>query len=234
MTNPSFHFFQLQKIDLRIDTIQKRLAEIERIRNDNAQLRILLDLLNEKTSQLENLKTKCQATAENAHKRKLKIEQSEASLYSGTIKNPKELQDVQTEISSLRNALAALEDIQLQEMLELEVAEDAALEAKKNVEACEIQLQSQFTALFAEEETSRIEMQKISQERVVVLEQINPEDVQKYDLLRKTKKGHAVSQVEEGSCSICGQTLTPAEFQLARSPSQMAFCPSCGRILYAG
>ncbi len=234
MPNPSFHFFQLQKIDLKIDAIQKRLFEINRLRNDNASLKSLSQIFYEKSSILDDLKNKNLATEEDVRKRKMKIEQSEASLYSGTIKNPKELQDLQAEIKSLKSALSSLEDTQLQQMLDIESAESFVLTAKADVDDCESQLQTQFASLFIEEKSALLEVEKISQERQVVLDQLNPNDLTTYNSLRKNKNGHAVSLVEEGSCSVCGQTLTPSAFQIARSPSQMAFCPSCGRILYAG
>ncbi|MGZ9220523.1 MAG: C4-type zinc ribbon domain-containing protein [Anaerolineales bacterium] len=39
--------------------------------------------------------------------------------------------------------------------------------------------------------------------------------------------------MSDGSCAACGTTLTPSQQQIARSTSQLIYCPSCGRILYA-
>jgi predicted nucleic acid-binding Zn-ribbon protein len=43
-------------------------------------------------------------------RQKVKIEQSESNLYSGNVKNPKELQDLQNEIAALKRYLITLED----------------------------------------------------------------------------------------------------------------------------
>jgi len=41
VANSTFHLFQLQKIDSRIDLLNKRLGEISAIRNNNAERKIL-------------------------------------------------------------------------------------------------------------------------------------------------------------------------------------------------
>ncbi|MFN2235225.1 MAG: C4-type zinc ribbon domain-containing protein [Anaerolineales bacterium] len=47
------------------------------------------------------------------------------------------------------------------------------------------------------------------------------------------RAGVAVAKVEDRACKACGSTLTASLNQAARSPSQIVFCDSCGRILYA-
>lgn len=234
MINPSFHLFQLQKIDLKIDVINKRLDEINRIRNDNSARKLIEQSVNEINSKLivqtkdyHNIEDKVQA-------KKLKIEQSESSLYSGTIKNPKELQDLQAEIRSLKTALSALEDDQLVKMMDQETTEKELSIAQTTLREFDAQLEIQYASLFTEEDIKKIELEKLMQERKAVLEQINPENLVIYQGLRKSKNGIALATIEDGCCTVCGSTLTPAECQAAKSPLRMAYCTSCGRILYAG
>ncbi len=54
---------------------------------------------------------------------KVKIEQTEATLYGGKVRNPKELQDLQNEAAALKRYLAVLEDRQLEQMIALEDVE---------------------------------------------------------------------------------------------------------------
>ena len=116
----AFHLAQLQKIDTELDQIQSRMAEIDQILSTNE----LLDQA-KKAEQIakQNIKTaqkSIQQTEEAIQKHRIKMETSEAALYGGKIRNPKELQDLQNEILSLKKIISALEDEQLDYMLTLE------------------------------------------------------------------------------------------------------------------
>ena len=71
-------------------------------------------------------------------------------------------------------------------------------------------------------------------ERHAVIQNLEEDALQKYETLRKTKRGLAVALVSEQACTGCGSTLTPADWQAARSPQRLVLCATCGRILYAG
>lgn len=234
MINPSFHLYQLQKIDLKIDVLSKRIEEIERIRSDNSSRTAIIQSLSAKTETLTSQKNAYTDIDNKVNAKKLKIEQSEASLYGGTIKNPKELQDLQAEIRSLKQAQAALEDEELQTMLDMESSEKEIGVIEKTLEDVDSQLKQQYSVLFSEESEKKTEIDRLNQERKAVLDQINPENLSLYQSLRKNKKGIALATIEDGCCTVCGSTLTPADCQTAKSPTKMATCSSCGRILYAG
>jgi uncharacterized protein len=234
MTNPSFHLFQLQKIDTRIDALSKRLNEIDRIRNDNSSRKQIEDTLTAINKTSSQQKMNYDAIEEKVHSKKLKIEQSESSLYGGLVKNPKELQDLQTEIKLLKQSVATLEDDQLQQLVDLESTEAQVNSIEKSLKDFDAKLAVEFSAFFAEEADKKIEKEKLLQERKAVLDQVNPEFLSTYQALRKAKNGIAVAAIEDGSCQVCGSTLTPADCQTAKSQSHMGTCSSCGRILYAG
>lgn len=234
MINPSFHLYQLQKIDLKIDALTGRLKEIDRIRNDNST-RLKIEKEISSIQGKINLQNKVYLEIEQkVHSKKMKIEQSESSLYGGTIKNPKELQDLQSEIRSLKQNLISLEDDQLQQMMEQETLEKELSQSQKSLVDLDSQLKIQFSSLLTEETEKKIELEKLKQERNAILDQIDLEKLNIYQTLRKTKNGIAMSTIEDGCCTVCGSTLTPADCQLAKSPIRMATCSSCGRILYAG
>ena len=77
-------------------------------------------------------------------------------------------------------------------------------------------------------------MDRLETERQAVVASISSDTLKLYERLRQQKRGLAVTTAKDASCDTCGATLTAAEWQLARSPGQMSYCPSCGRILYAG
>lgn len=234
LTNPSFHLYQLQKIDLKIDALTDRLIEIDRIRNDNST-RVQIEKEISSIQEKINLQNQVYLDIElKVQVKKLKIEQSESSLYGGAIKNPKELQDLQMEIRSLKQNLVSLEDDQLHQMMEQEKLEKDLSIVQNSLLDFDSQLKIQFSSLITEEMEKKSELEKLKQERIVILGQIDAEKLNMYQTLRKTKNGIALSTIEDGCCTVCGSTLTPADCQLAKSPIRMATCSSCGRILYAG
>lgn len=234
MTNPSFHLFQLQKIDSRIDALTKRLNEIDRLRNDNSFRMEIEKSLATVNDAYTHQKKNYDVIEEKVLAKRLKIEQSESSLYGGLVKNPKELQDLQTEIKSLKQSLATLEDDQLQQLVDMESTEAQVSTIDNSLKEFDAKLAIEFSALFAEEANKKLEKEKLLQERKAVLDQVKPEFLSTYQTLRKSKNGIAVAAIEDGSCQVCGSTLTPADCQTAKSPSHMGTCSSCGRILYAG
>ena len=234
MTNPSFHLFQLQKIDTRIDALTKRLIEIDRMRNDNSARMEIEQSLSAAEGIYSQQKMNYETIEEKVHAKKLKIEQSESSLYGGLVKNPKELQDLQTEIKSLKHAVSTLEDEQLEQLVEMETTEGQVININNSLTELDARLAVELSTFFSEEAEKKFEKEKLLQERKAVLDQVNPEFLVTYQALRKSKNGIAVTAIEEGSCQVCGSTLTPADCQTAKSPSRMATCSSCGRILYAG
>ena len=234
MTNPSFHLFQLQKIDTRIDALTKRLTEIDRMRNDNSARQEIEHALAQLNNAYAQQKKNYDLIEEKAHAKKMKIEQSESSLYGGLVKNPKELQDLQTEIKLLKQSVSTLEDEQLEQLVEMETTEAQVTSIQNSLTEFDAKLAIELSAFFVEEGEKKLEKEKLLHERKVVLDQVNPEFMATYQTLRKLKNGIAVAAIEDGSCQVCGSTLTPADCQTAKSPSRMATCSSCGRILYAG
>ena len=164
---------------------------------------------------------------------RIKIEQTEATLYSGTIRNPKELQDLQNEVAALKRFLDTLEERQLEAMLATDEATGKNQEAQKILGQYRAQAEKQQASLV--QERTQLESQKAAAEnqRLGAAKLIAPDDLAVYERLRKERAGVAVSGVKDRACNACGSTLTAALHQAARSPSQLVFCDMCGRILCA-
>lgn len=234
MTNPIFHLFQLQKLDIRLDALHSRLKEINVILSNDKSVIEAQEQFFLVSSILSETKKASGEIEEQIKIRKLKIEQSESSLYSGIIKNPKELQDVQKEIASIKSTIASLEDKELVKMVEIDDLEREYLIAENTLNLRKDQSLERNNELIIESNAHQQEISKIEIESKAILDQIPLDYQEKYKNLRARKKGIAISRVEDNSCSVCGSSLTPADCQLAKSSSNVVFCNSCGRILYAG
>lgn len=171
---------------------------------------------------------------ENVKQQRLKIEQSESTLYSGKVHNPKELQDIQNEVASLKRYLDVLEERQLEIMLE---DEEAAIQLKisqENLAKVQLEFKEKSNELITEREKLYTDMLRFQGEHQAAANNIPSEDIDLYMKLRKTRRGIAVSKVVEKTCSSCGSTINASLLDAARSPSEINTCDVCGRILYTG
>ena len=224
--------YRLQQTDSRMDRANTRIAEIQKIiENDEALQLVIAGAEKTKESFKEALHNLNNAESVVQDQR-LKIEQSEASLYSGVVKNPKELQDLQNEIAALKRHLAVLEDRLLDAMV---ACEDA--EATHQICSQQLEIERQRTAdhnsdLAQELNELTKEKEKLKAEHLAIAGSIAEDMIDLYENLRIQKRGVAVSLVADNTCGICGTTLTPAQAQAVRLSSQIYYCPTCGRILY--
>ena len=226
------HLYRIQQVDSQIDKAQKRLNDIQVALDDNAELRrAKAKLANAETESANTEHALRQAETETKAQR-IKIEQTEAMLYSGSIKNPKEIQDLQKKSVSLKKHLATLEDYQLEAMLAHEDNVDTLNTMQIALDALKARLVQQNSQLAGEQKTLNSEKERLSSERQAILPAIDAASLTLYNKLRKSKYGLAVTDLSNGVCNACGETLTPSLQQKVRSVSEMVFCPSCQRIIY--
>ena len=74
--------------------------------------------------------------------------------------------------------------------------------------------------------------QELQAKRDQFVRNIDAELLKRYDALKRTKQGRAVSKVEQNSCQWCRVILTPSELQRVRISKDLQSCSNCGRILY--
>jgi hypothetical protein len=225
--------YRLQLVDSRMDEIHMRLEEIRRILENDEELRQAKEQVAEGEAEHKLSLNRLKQAESEAEKQKVKIEQTEANLYSGNVKNPKELQDLQNESASLKRYLETLEERLLEAMLEEEATEQAKDEASGNLEKVQACLANQHIELTTEQDNLNKELQRLESERQAVRSPLDPSLLNAYENLRQQRRGVAVVEVSDGACAACGTTLTPSQRQSARSATQIFNCPTCGRILFA-
>jgi predicted nucleic acid-binding Zn-ribbon protein len=225
--------YRLQQVDSQIDQIQARLKVIQQTLENDLALRTASEHCAAAEAKHKDAERALKLSESEVEKQRIKIEQTESSLYGGRVQNPKELQDLQKDIVSLKRHLATLEERELEAMIAAEDSEKELQAAKANLERVQSNLKEQNRDLSQESETLYRDLERRSSERQAVVTDIAIQALNVYDQLRKQKRGIAVTTVTDRSCEACGTTLTPSQEQTARSTSHLFPCPTCGRILYA-
>lgn len=230
----TFKLYRLQQLDSKLDQIKSRLNEIENILNDHRELRLVENEYNLATDQFNQATKALRLAEENVRAQRLKIEQTEATLYSGKVRNPKELQDLQNESAALKRYLAVLEDRQLEQMIAHEESETERNAAAERFDQEQIRSESLYQDLLKERAGLLDDVKRLEAERDAAISPISQTDRDLYKKLRQQRQGVAVARVTDAYCSACGSTLSSALLHAARSPNQITLCDTCGRILYGG
>jgi hypothetical protein len=222
--------YRLQQLDSERDAKQRRLAQIETTLKDDRALR--------KARQSAE-KARERALKWQARQRDLELEieslasktsRSEKRLYSGKVKNPKELSDLQAEIASLKRRRQTLEDTLLEAMINREEAETARDEADAHLEDVESSWSTQQSDLRAERETLQQRLGEIEERRAAVVPRLSTGVLANYERVRELKGGQALARIRNDTCSACGVAVPPSvEWKLRQG--ELAHCDSCGRIL---
>jgi predicted nucleic acid-binding Zn-ribbon protein len=228
----SLGLYRLQQVDRQIDRARAQLDIIRKTLENDTELQEALNRVNTTQTAHRHASSSLKNSEAEVNAQKIKIENAEPSLYGGRVQNPKELQDLQKEVASLKKYLITLEERQLEEMVRAEDTENELQSAKTDLELIQARLGNEHKNLIADQASLSIELEKLSEEREATSAPIEINLLQAYESLRQQKRGVAVTEVNDNTCSSCGTTVNAALQQNARS-KQLAYCSSCGRILYA-
>jgi uncharacterized protein len=230
----TFKLYRLQQIDSQMDQARARVKEIEAALSKDEALRKAQESADAAARQLEVNRKALHKAEEDVLAQRVKIEQNEATLYGGKVRNPKELQDLQNEIAALKRYLGVLEDRQLEVMITIEESEQVSEQAKAALRVEAARNAEENEAMLSEHAVLQSDLARQEGERQAAVSGIDAADLGLYEQLRLTRRGVAVSKVNLGACQACGSTLSAALLHAARSPAQITRCELCGRILYGG
>ncbi len=225
---------RLQQIDSRITHIEARLAKIRETLENDADLRAAVEEVQSAEVQQHDSERARESSEQQARTQQIKIQQVESSLYGGTVHNPKELQDLQADLVSLKKHLAVIEEQELEAMSKVETATAALQTAHEHLNKVRERLGNAHRKLMVEQESLAHDLLDLQTERQATVNAVAAGMLQIYEDLRQQRRGVAVAEVTDNACGACGTTLTAALQQSARHAAQLVYCPSCGRILYPG
>jgi len=226
--------YRLQLIDHQLDQVRDHIQAIQKKLQDDVTLRQLSEQVLSAESRSKAAELAVRQAEAVVKEQKIKIEQAESSLYGGKVHNPKELQDLQNDTAFLKRRQTELEDQLLEAMVSVEEAEKSATSLQAGLQEALAAQAQQNLGLEMEQKTLEKELLKLSTERSALASVLSADSLQLYDRLRQQHHGVAVVTISDNACDACGSRLTPAQAQVVRSASQIAFCPSCGRILFSG
>jgi predicted nucleic acid-binding Zn-ribbon protein len=222
--------FQLQEIDLEIESDEQTLKQIDRQLKDNQTVVRVKTKLDQENQRLDELRHQQHSAEWEVSDLVGKLTPAEEELYSGRIKNPKELSSLQHEVDGLKAKRNQLEDKALEIMDKVELTEANVATISDELKIVEAEWHRRQQQLSADMEQLKTRLSDLNQQRQSLLAEIDPQTVELYHELKK-QKGQAVAKLEQGICSSCRISLPITDLQRTRS-GELVQCSSCGRILF--
>ncbi|MGH9247189.1 MAG: zinc ribbon domain-containing protein [Acidimicrobiales bacterium] len=226
----------VQELDLAVDQLRHRRAglperatlvageaDLERIVAARAEVRARYDELARQQKRLED---------EIALVRD-KAGQVDRTLYGGTVRNPKELMDLQEELNALGRRQRSLEDQELDVMEQLEPVEAELVSLEAERASTEGDLSRLRDAVAGGEAVIDEELAEVAERRLKAVAPIPPAVLDEYERLRDQLGGIGVARLVGSTCAGCHLTLPAVEVDRIRHGEAGPFvhCYECGRLL---
>jgi uncharacterized protein len=224
--------FQLQQLDLELDRIVSEQQTITSSLQANATVKKLRkehEIAQQQLHSGQQAQKEAEWTLEDLSRR---LKAQEQRLYSGSVTNPKELQALQQEMQRLRSQQSRQEDVALELMDATEALEELVRNRASALQQAEQAWTQENATKLARRDQLAARQQELQTQRRRLATGIDAALIQRYESLRRTKQGRAISKVEQSSCQWCRVILTPSELQRVRTSTDLQTCTNCARILY--
>ena len=223
---------KLQDVDTEIHNRRTRLDEIRTQLEDTDALLALQEEVAGLRVTLATLELKQRSDEREVEDARLEVQESEQNLYGGTVRNPKELVNLEQELTGMKTRLKGQEDLLLTFLTEVEEQRNELQHASDQLEAEESRRLALETDLGAARQSLETELDQLTNHRKTLTDQVPSRDLALYESLLISKTGRAIAKIERANCQGCRINL-PVTVQLrVRADQTLIQCPSCSRILY--
>jgi hypothetical protein len=223
--------YHLQTFDLQLLQKQQRLKTIETALNNDQQVVAAQGQVDAAQNALHPLRTQTRNLELELQSNVTKTKTAEDQLYSGRVRLPKELQDLQHEIQALKKRHGELENKLLTLMIAVEEAEGALAAAEARLQEAHQSQVAERTKLLQEQALLQAEVKTLQAQRAAAANNVTPENLKLYTALRPKKANQPISLMQGHSCTLCGVEQTMAVAQQVRQAQKLVYCTSCERIL---
>ena len=223
--------YRVQEIELAVIDRRIRIKEIDLELENNVAIQEAQSQLNDAQTNLDAVLKQVKDIEQQIETVVEKQKSTESRLYSGAVKNPKELQDMGKEIESLTRRRESLDNNLLEIMIERDealemhqLADEELKQVKETSEAGHKDLLDEKTKLTKESE-------KLMVQRKDALQSVHADALKEYNSLRNSKSNRPVAILENQACSACGIDQNNAIITAVNKGEGLIKCQNCGRIL---
>lgn len=229
--SPADALYRLQEFETTIVRTRKRIQEIASALANSEVVNAAREQVEAAEKMLQPLLTKARDLDLEMQSTRKKAQDAEQHLYSGLVKNPKEMQEIQQEIASLNRRHAELETVVLETMMSAEEAEAILKTSQAELKQVTAIWEDDHRQLLDEKATLEAQVAQMLDQRRTLLGTIAPDDLKLYETLKPKKGGRPVAVLNGSTCSLCGVDQNMAVEREVRQGQKVVYCGNCGRIL---
>lgn len=225
---------ELQKIDSRIDRMEQRrrnLPEQAALEELEDQRREAEKLVGEQEAVVEDVVRRHNKLDADVDLISQKIKAEEEKLYGGDVTSPRELQNLQAEIDSLKRRRTSMEDVELEVMEEREVAEAKLGELTDGFRSLSEQVDEAMGKRDVAAREIDEQLAQAREERSRWAPKFSGDVLSFYDELRESRKGVAIAAFTDGTCQGCHMKLPAQEAKRIMEADGVIYCDECRRVL---
>ena len=226
--------FQLQLVDSEWAERRQRLVRVEEGLGESQDLIRARQAVSESEDSLGELRQQMRVLELDIATVNGKLKQNQDRLYSGRVRNPKELSSLQEEAAALRRRISELEDEQLELMIGIEEEEAELSERQARLRQIEATWRAGQASLQSEKEELELRLAELGEERDALRAGIGAADLAQYDDLRQRYGGTGVVRLKRGICQACGVDVPTSVARAVERGDGRHYCPVCSRLLYGG
>jgi predicted nucleic acid-binding Zn-ribbon protein len=223
--------FTLQQTDLDLDASRRRVRDIDALLIESDALRSARQSDQEIQQRIAQLRVRMKNLELESATLDAKIQSDDDRLYGGAVKNPKELGDLQKDAASLRRRKSDLDGTQLELMIELEQADQDAVDIRSQLKRIEAEWQREQADLIAERDQLVERIGTLDIQRKARRAEALAPDLATYDQLRTRRHGQVIAPIRDGACGVCGVELSEHKITRVQREDVLIACGNCERLL---
>lgn len=223
---------QLQALDTRVDADRDRVATIEATVGDRSEYESARREHQTRAAALKRLEGEQRDLDLQAGNTRQQLSDGEQRLYSGQIRNPRELDDLKRKGDEQRRQISGFDERLMGLMEQIDAASKASREAEDRLRTIVAERRTLEAELIAERKSLLAEIRASQAQRDSLRAQLDAQTLRLYDRLRESRGGLAVAEVRQRTCQGCRVSMTASAEQRLRHGDAIVTCQSCGRILY--
>lgn len=225
--------YRLQLVDIELDQAARTLREVETALAGNPAVRHAQAELAAAQKVYATLSAQVRSLELDSKSQDARLREAEERLYSGNVRSPKELIDLQRDIEMLKRQRDQMSETLLAAMLEMDEAQRLVAHCQKALDEASAHWEGDSVTLREQRRAAQERIAAGNEQRAAIVAVVSPADLALYQTLRSRKtNGVAVAVVKGKACSQCGEAPSSLLLQQARGET-LVMCPNCGRILYS-
>jgi predicted nucleic acid-binding Zn-ribbon protein len=226
--------YRLQLVDSEWDERSQSLAQVESSLGETNDLLLARKSEAEAKEELTGMRSQLRSLELEVAGVNTKLKSNQDRLYSGRVRNPKELSGLHEEAAALRRRRSELEDQQLELMIAIEGAEAELAERQARLRQIEANWREDQAALVHQKEDLECRLEELEEQRTKVRARIGAADLANYDDLRSRFDGVAVARLKGGICQVCGVDVPVSVARAVERGEGEHYCTVCNRLLFGG